>query len=97
MKNPLSRAAGDVNLGRYNVNPRMRVQKAENVTKALDFIRSRGIVLTNIGPEGTSLCFRYNLPILTIFTTSDIMDQNLKLILGMIWTLILRFTIAEIR
>ncbi|TIB42517.1 hypothetical protein E3P86_00352 [Wallemia ichthyophaga] len=68
---------GDVNLGRYNVNPRMRVQKAENVTKALDFIRSRGIVLTNIGPE-------------------DIMDQNLKLILGMIWTLILRFTIAEI-
>ena len=43
---------GDVNLGRYNINPRMRVQKAENVTKALDFIRSRGIVLTNIGPEG---------------------------------------------
>lgn len=32
----------------------MRVQKAENVNKALDFINSRGVKLTNIGPEGTS-------------------------------------------
>ena len=44
---------------------------------ALEFINSRGVKLTNIGPE-------------------DIMDGNLKLILGMIWTLILRFTIADI-
>jgi len=28
---------------------------------------------------------------------SDIIDGNLKLILGMIWTLVLRFTIADIR
>ncbi|KAJ2921710.1 hypothetical protein H1R20_g15383, partial [Candolleomyces eurysporus] len=55
----------------------MRVQKAENATKALEFITSRGVKLTNIGPE-------------------DIIDGNLKLILGMIWTLILRFTIADI-
>ncbi|KIO20300.1 hypothetical protein M407DRAFT_30033 [Tulasnella calospora MUT 4182] len=68
---------GDVSLGRYNRNPRMRVQKAENVNKALDFINSRGVKLTNIGPE-------------------DIVDGNMKLILGMIWTLILRFTIADI-
>ncbi|KAF8516840.1 actin cross-linking [Hysterangium stoloniferum] len=68
---------GDVSLGRYNKNPRIRVQKAENVTMALDFIASRGVKLTNIGPE-------------------DIIDGNLKLILGMIWTLILRFTIADI-
>ncbi|KAF8321970.1 calponin homology domain-containing protein [Cantharellus anzutake] len=69
---------GDVSLGKYNKSPRMRIQKAENVTKALDFIASRGVKLTNIGPE-------------------DIIDGNLKLILGMIWTLILRFTIADIR
>ncbi|PVF98471.1 hypothetical protein CPB86DRAFT_806806 [Serendipita vermifera] len=68
---------GDVSLGRYNRNPRMRVQKAENVNKALEFISSRGVKLTNIGPE-------------------DIIDGNLKLILGMIWTLVLRFTIADI-
>ncbi|KIP09666.1 hypothetical protein PHLGIDRAFT_126112 [Phlebiopsis gigantea 11061_1 CR5-6] len=68
---------GDTSLGRYNRNPRMRVQKAENVNKALEFITSRGVKLTNIGPE-------------------DIIDGNPKLILGMIWTLILRFTIADI-
>lgn len=43
---------GDVSLGRYNKTPRMRVQKAENVNKALEFITSRGVKLTNIGPEG---------------------------------------------
>ncbi|EIN12862.1 actinin-like protein [Punctularia strigosozonata HHB-11173 SS5] len=68
---------GDASLGRYNKAPRMRVQKAENVNKALEFINSRGVKLTNIGPE-------------------DIIDGNLKLILGMIWTLILRFSIADI-
>ncbi|KAF8895651.1 actinin-like protein [Infundibulicybe gibba] len=68
---------GDVSLGRYNKNPRIRVQKAENVNKALAFITERGVRLTNIGPE-------------------DIIDGNLKLILGMIWTLVLRFTIADI-
>ncbi|PLW49023.1 hypothetical protein PCASD_05055 [Puccinia coronata f. sp. avenae] len=68
---------GDASLGRYNRTPRMRVQKAENVNKALQFIQSRGVTLTNIGPE-------------------DVIDGNLKLILGLIWTLILRFTIADI-
>ena len=33
----------------------MRVQKAENVNKALEFINSRGVKLTNIGSEGTPL------------------------------------------
>jgi hypothetical protein len=46
---------GDVSLGRYNKNPRMRVQKAENVNKALEFINSRGVKLTNIGSEGRHL------------------------------------------
>ena len=64
-------------LGKYNNNPRHRVQKAENVLKALNFIKTQGIVLTNIGAE-------------------DIIDGNIKLILGLLWTLISRFTIAEI-
>lgn len=42
---------GGCSLGRYNHIPRIRVQKAENVNKALEFIRSRGVILTNIGPE----------------------------------------------
>jgi hypothetical protein len=32
----------------------MRIQKAENVNKALEFINSRGVKLTNIGPEGAA-------------------------------------------
>lgn len=37
----------------------------KNAGKALDFIKERGVKLTNIGPE-------------------DIVDGNLKLILGMV-------------
>jgi len=68
---------GGESLGRYNRNPKLRLQRIENVNKALDFIKSRGVSLTNIGAE-------------------DIVDSNPKLILGLIWTIILRFTIAEI-
>ena len=46
--------SGDVSLGRYNRNPRLRIQKAENVNRALEFINSRGVKLTNIGPVGQS-------------------------------------------
>ncbi|OMJ16158.1 Alpha-actinin-like protein 1 [Smittium culicis] len=65
-------------LGRYNLNPSMRIQKMENVNKALEFIKERGVNLTNIGAE-------------------DIVDLNAKLTLGMIWIIILRFTISDIR
>ena len=85
---------GDVSLGRYNKIPRLRVQKAENVNKALEFITSRGVKLTNIGPEGTNRLITCQL---AHSHHSDIIDGNLKLILGMIWTLVLRFTIADIR
>ncbi|KAF0543798.1 actinin-like protein [Gigaspora margarita] len=68
---------GDYSFGRYNKNPKLRIQKVENVNKALEFIKRRGVPLTNIGAE-------------------DIVDASLKLILGMIWTIILRFTIADI-
>lgn len=55
----------------------MRVQKFENANTALEFIKSRGIQMTNIGAE-------------------DVVDGNRKIILGLIWTLILRFTISDI-
>lgn len=68
---------GDESLGKYNKTPRMRIQQVENVNKALEFIKLRGVPLTNIGAE-------------------DIVDGNEKLVLGMIWIIILRFTISEI-
>jgi hypothetical protein len=65
LDSPTRRAvwAGDTSLGRYNKIPRMRVQKAENVNKALEFITSRGVKLTNIGPEGISWSVFCSLPI----------------------------------
>ncbi|MCJ1286777.1 hypothetical protein MMC26_006123 [Xylographa opegraphella] len=68
---------GNESLGRYASRPKLRVQRFENVNKGLDFIKSRGIQMTNIGAE-------------------DIVDGNRKIILGLIWTLILRFTISDI-
>ncbi|ORX54534.1 hypothetical protein DM01DRAFT_1335671 [Hesseltinella vesiculosa] len=68
---------GDTQLGRYNRNPRMRIQFVENAHLALEFIKQRGVALTNIGAE-------------------DIVDKDLKLVMGMLWTIILRFTIADI-
>lgn len=64
-------------LGRYAAKPKLRVQKFENANTALDYIKSRGIQMTNIGAE-------------------DVVDGNRKIILGLIWTLILRFTISDI-
>lgn len=64
-------------LGRYAAKPKLRVQKFENANLALDFVKSRGIQMTNIGAE-------------------DVVDGNRKIILGLIWTLILRFTISDI-
>lgn len=74
------------------------MQKAENVNKALEFITSRGVKLTNIGPEGKShIYIRIGAKYDRLRRELDIIDGNLKLILGMIWTLILRFTIADIK
>lgn len=64
-------------LGRYASKPKLRVQRFENVNVALDYIKRRGIQMTNIGAE-------------------DVVDGNRKIILGLIWTLILRFTISDI-
>lgn len=64
-------------LGRYASKPKLRVQKFENANTALDFIKSRGIQMTNIGAE-------------------DVVNGNQKIVLGLIWTLILRFTINDI-
>lgn len=64
-------------LGRYASKPKLRVQRFENANLGLDFIKSRGIQMTNIGAE-------------------DVVDGNRKIVLGLIWTLILRFTISDI-
>jgi hypothetical protein len=64
-------------LGRYNKQPKMRIQKVENVAKALQVLKLQNVNLVNIGAE-------------------DISDGNEKLILGLLWSLILKYSLAEI-
>jgi glutaredoxin len=61
-------------LGRINKNPVVPMQKLENCSIALNFLKSENIKLVNIGPE-------------------DIVDGRQKLLLGLIWTIILRYQI----
>eukprot|EP00808_Paulinella_micropora_P004358 g61065.t1 len=60
----------------YKKNPKMHIQKLENINKALDFIKEEGIKLVNIG-------------------STDLNSGNLTIILGLIWTLILRYQINK--
>ncbi|KAG9244671.1 calponin homology domain-containing protein [Calycina marina] len=73
----LMECLSDESLGRYAAKPKLRVQRFENANLSLNFIKSRGIQMTNIGAE-------------------DVVDGNRKIILGLVWTLILRFTISDI-
>jgi hypothetical protein len=79
----------DVDLGKWNRKPYHRFHFVENCVWALNYIRDNGVALTNIGAEGS------NMRVMRLMV--DIVDGNLKLILGLVWTLILRFTIQDIR
>jgi hypothetical protein len=79
----------DVDLGKWNRKPDHRFHFVENCVWALNYVRDNGVALTNIGAEGTHSG--------DVEVIIDIVDGNLKLILGLIWTLILRFTIQDIR
>src|SRR5688572_12296531 len=72
--NLLEQISGKVVATNYNKQPKMRVQKVENVNFSLQFLTKEGIKL--VGIDG-----------------GNIVDGNLKLILGLIWIIILRFQI----
>lgn len=40
-------------LGRYETRPKIRIQKIQNVNKALSYISSTGVRLENMSAEGT--------------------------------------------
>ena len=80
-------------VGKYNKKPRVRAQKLENVQLSLKFIESEKIRLVNIGKQFGKILKKL-LHALLIIGTGDIVDGNLKLILGLIWTLILHYQIS---
>jgi len=59
---------------KFNKQPKLLMQKLENLSFALDFLKKEGIKLVNID-------------------STVINNGNLKLILGLIWTIILRYQI----
>ena len=96
----------DVDLGKWNRKPYHRFHFVENCVWALNYVRDNGVALTNIGAEGKILLFPCGSSLVLIpgclaflkeRINVDIVDGNLKLILGLIWTLILRFTIQDIK
>lgn len=48
---PLIEILSKKSIGKYNKKPKMRVMRCENLGKALRFLESEGIKLTNIGPD----------------------------------------------
>lgn len=72
----LVEAVSHESMGKYHANP-SPMQKYENISIVLDYLKHRDIVLHGIGAP-------------------DVAEGNLKLILGLIWTMILKYTVQEI-
>lgn len=75
---------------------KMRVHKIANVNKGLQFIADHGVKLIGIGAEGKIWCVLLWPVDHNVCLAVEIVDGNLKLTLGMIWTVILRFAIQDI-
>lgn len=73
---PLIEVLAKKTLPKINKKPKMRLQKMENLNKSLEFLKSDGVKLVNVGAD-------------------DLEEGNLKIILGLIWTLILKYQIGE--
>jgi len=67
-------------LGKYNKKPISKFQKVENLNIPLKFINS---FLKDIGIKNS-------------YSAENILEENVTLILGMVWSLILRFNVSEI-
>jgi hypothetical protein len=68
----------DKSIGRISKQPRLRLQKIENIHRALAFINEEGLAIRFVAAE-------------------DVCDGNIKLVLGVIWTLILRYDLGKFR
>jgi len=82
---------------------RLRFHRIANVNKALDFVATKGVKLVSIGAEGKEKDEVCHLPMVRpchicffLYYFTEIVDGNLKMTLGMIWTIILRFAIQDI-
>lgn len=61
---------------KLNMNPKIDIQKLENINKSLQYLKDKGFALVNIG-------------------AMDVFKSNEKIILGLLWTIILRFEVGD--
>ena len=80
-------------LPRYNQRPQFRSQKLENVSVVLDYLENiEKRRLVNIGKSTATILGNKRGSLL--LDASDIVDGKIKLILGLLWTLILHYSIT---
>ena len=91
-------------LGNFNSRKpsktQLRVHQMETVEFALSIMKFEKMDLTNIGKVKSTLFYILHLEAFSrwcnlLTGASDIVDQNLKLILGVVWKLILKFQIGS--
>ena len=86
--------------GRYYRNPKSKPYKIDNVNFALSFITDTlKIKLISCSAEGKLFygfaCFSFCDAHLPFLCCLDIVDGNVKIILGMLWRLIQRFQLSQ--
>ena len=90
----------------YNKNAKMMMHHINNLALAFDRIKQENIRVENIGPNGIIFLFIdkkiyiYQLTSLSHKKKkkkTDIYNENVKLILGLIWTLICHYQIDELQ
>ena len=92
-----------------NRGAKMKLQKIENLNFSMNFLRQKNIKLVNISAEGSEKLRNFHRVVCALCGTdaclvccslsrraADIYEQKKKLILGLIWTLILRFQIQQV-
>jgi hypothetical protein len=80
---------------KVNQNPKFKIHRIENVNICLKFLESKGVKLVNISSEGINY-YNYISSIIFLPTNSEIVGQNIKIILGTIWILIRKFSIEVV-
>lgn len=73
-------------IGRLDIPAKTRFNKLNNLTTCFNLLEKEGVKLVGIGPEGMS-------SFVSTLIVLDILSRNEKLILGLMWTLILKYHI----
>ena len=80
--------------GKYHKVPEKDIHKLENITIAIEFV-SKFVRPLNVNSNGKkfSLSLFFTTHLISCHRAADILQKNLKVILGLVWRLILTFQV----